>query len=120
MIAYDGFPPVVGFGQREGLTISAKYKLNDEDMNSWIESVQHKGLKKLPIEPECRSKLWFKDKLILLDTQTGYSFCRTAGDDVLNATETKPCEEVKHLSDVILAILDTEKKELSVIVTSGY
>ena len=36
MIAYDGFPTMVGFGQREDLTISAKYKLNDEDMKSWI------------------------------------------------------------------------------------
>ena len=31
MIAYDGFPPMAGFGQREGLSISSKYKLNDED-----------------------------------------------------------------------------------------
>jgi len=120
MIAYDGFPPVTGFGQTEGLTISAKYSLNDEDMNSWIKNVQSKGLTKLPIQDECRSKLWFKDKLILKDTQTGYYFCRTAGNDVLNATETKPCDEVNNLNDIIFAILDTEKKELSVIVISGY
>lgn len=25
MIAYDGFPPMAGFGQREGLTISAVF-----------------------------------------------------------------------------------------------
>jgi hypothetical protein len=120
MIAYDGFPPVAGFGQREGLSISAKYKLNDEEMNSWIKNVQSKGLKILPIQDECRSKLWFKDRLIPMDTQTGYYFCRTAGNDVLNATETKPCDEVNYLNDIIFAILDTEKKELSVIVISGY
>lgn len=120
LIAYNGFPPMVGFGQREGLTISAKYKLNDKDIKSWIKNVQHKGLKKLPIESGCKNKLWFKDKLIPLDAQTGYYFCRTAGDDVLNATETKPCDEVDYLNDAILAILDTEKRELSVIVTSGY
>jgi hypothetical protein len=120
MIAYDGFPPMVGFGQREGLTISAKYKLSDEDMNSWIKSVRAKGLKKLPIEPECRAKLWFKDKLVPIDIKIGYYFCRTAGNEVLNAAETKSCEEVDHLNDIIFAILDTEEKELSVIVTSGY
>ena len=120
MIAYDGFPPMAGFGQREGLSISSKYKLNDEDMNSWIKNMQSKGLKKLPITTECNSKLWFKDNLIPMDTQTGYYFCRTAGNDVLNATETKPCDEVNNLNDIIFAILDVEKKELSVIVISGY
>jgi hypothetical protein len=120
MIEYDGFPPMAGFGQREGLSISAKYKLSDEDINSWIKRMKSKGLKKLPIDPECRTKLWFKDKLISLDTVTGYYFCRTAGNDVLNATETKPCDEIDNLNDIIFAILDTEKKELSVIVISGY
>jgi len=120
LIAYDGFPPMAGFGQREGLSISAKYKLNDEDMYSWIKILQSKGLKKLPIQDECRSKLWFKDKLIPMDKQTGYYFCRTAGNDVLNATETKPCDEVNNLNDIIFAILDIQKKELSVIVISGY
>jgi hypothetical protein len=120
MIAYEGFPPVSGFGQREGLTISAKYLLNIEDMNGWITKMKEKGLKKLPIEPEFKRKLWFKDKLVPLETQTGYYYCRTAGDDVLNATETKPCEEVDYLKDIIFALLDTEKNELSVIIKSGY
>jgi len=120
MIAYDGFPTMVGFGQREGLNISANYLLSDEDMNGWIKNMQTKGLKKLPIESECKSKLWFKDKLVPLETKTGYYFCRTAGNDVLNATETKPCDEVDYLNDIIFAILNTEKKELSVIITSGY
>ena len=120
MIAYDGSPPMSGFGQREGLTISAKYSLNVEDMNRWIKKMRGKGLKKLPIEPECRRKLWFKDKLIPLETQTGYYYCRTAGDDVLNATETKPCNEVDYLKDIIFALLNTEKNELSVIIKSGY
>lgn len=89
-------------------------------MNAWIKNMQAKGLKKLPVEPECRSKLWFKDKLIPIDTKTGYYYCRTAGNDVLNAAATKRCEDVDDLNDIIFAILDTEKKELSVIVTSGY
>lgn len=120
MIAYDGFPTMVGLGQREGLNISAKYLLNDEDMNDWIKNMRTKGLKNLPMEPDCKSKLWFKDKLVPLETKTGYYFCRTAGNDVLNATETKSCDEVDNLNDIIFAILNTEKKELSVIVTSGY
>ena len=120
MIAYDGFPTMVGFGQREGLNISAKYLLSDEDMNEWIKIMQTKGLKKLPIESECKGKLWFQDKLIPLETKTGHYYCRTAGNDVLNATETKLCDEVDNLNDIIFAILDTEKKELSVIITSGY
>jgi hypothetical protein len=120
MIAYDGSPPMSGFGQREGLTISAKYSIKVKDMNRWITKMKEKGLRKLPIEPECRRKLWIKDKLIPLETQTGYYYCRTAGNDVLNATETKPCNEVDYLKDIILALLDTEKNELSVIIKSGY
>ena len=120
MIAYDGFPTMVGFGQREGLTISAKYMLEDEDMNDSIKHMKAKGLKSLPIPTECRDKLWFKDELVSLDTQTGFYYCRTAGNDVLNADSTKSCDEVEHLNDIIFAILDTNKKELSVIVTSGY
>ena len=79
-----------------------------------------KGLRKLPIEPKFRDKIWFKDKLVPLETQTGYYFCRTAGNDMLNATVTKSCDEVGYLKDIILAILDTDRKELSVIVSSGY
>ena len=120
MIAYDRFSTMVGFGQREGLTISAKYLLSDEDMNEWINNMRTKGLKKLPLESECKSKLWFKDKLIRIETETGYYYCRTAGNDVLNATETKPCDEVENLNDIIFAILDIGKKELSVIISSGY
>jgi hypothetical protein len=120
MIAYDGFPPTAGFGQREGLTIAAKYLLSEEDMKRGIKNMRAKGLKELPIETDCRNKLWFKNKLISLETKTGYYYCRTAGNDVLNATETKPCDEVDYLNDIIFAILDTEKKELSVIVISGY
>lgn len=120
MIAYDGFPTTVGFGQREGLNISAKYLLSDEDMNEWIRIMRTKGLKNLPIESECKSKLWFKDKLIPMETKTGYYYCRTAGNDVLNTKETKPCDEVDSLNDIIFAILDIEKNELSVIITSGY
>jgi len=100
MIAYDGFPTMVGLGQREGLNISAKYLLNDEDMNDWIKNMRTKGLKNLPMEPDCKSKLWFKDKLVPLETKTGYYFCRTAGNDVLNATETKSCDEVDNLNDI--------------------
>ena len=120
MIAYDGYPTMVGFGQREALSISAKYKLNDADMNNWIEKVQSKGLKPLPVEPDCKNKLWFNDKLVTKDLETGYYFCRTAGNDVLNAETTKPCDDVENLNDIIFAILDTETKELSVIITSGY
>lgn len=120
MIAYDGYPAMVGLGQREALSISAKYKLNDADMNSWIKKVQNKGLKPLPIGPDCKHKLWFENKLVPTDLKTGYYFCRTAGNDVLNAEKTKPCDDVENLSDIIFAILDTEKKELSVIITSGY
>ncbi len=110
LISYDGFPPTAGFGQREGLSISAKYLLSEEDMNKWIKLMQTKGLKKLPIESECKSKLWFKDKLIPIETKTGYYYCRTAGNDVLNATETKSCDEFENLNDIIFAILDYRKE----------
>lgn len=120
MIAYDGYPAMVGFGQREALSITAKYKLTDDDMYGWIKKVQNKGLKKLPIEPDCKKKLWFKNKLVPTDIKTGYYFCRTAGNDVLNADSTKSCDEVDNLIDIIFAILDTDSRELSVIITSGY
>ena len=120
MIAYDGYPTMVGFGQREALSISAKYKLNYIDMNNWIKKVQSKELKPLPIEPDCKNKLWFNDKLVPKDLKTGYYFCRTAGNDALNAKTTKSCDDVESLNDIIFAILDTKTKELSVIITSGY
>jgi len=120
MVAYDGFPTMVGFGQREGLNISAKYLLSDKDMNKWIKNMSSKGLKTLPIPTECRDKLWFEDKLVPIDTKTGFYYCRTAGNDVLNADSTKLCEQVDNLNDIIFAILDTDRKGLSVIICSGY
>lgn len=120
LVSYRGFPPTMGFGQREGLSISACYLLTDEQEDAILEKAPSMGWRRLPITSGVLRAIPFEDLDVPLDIQEGVYTCRTAGDDVLRAVETRPVEEAVSVRDIILGVLDTRANRLYVQVRAGY
>jgi hypothetical protein len=118
-IVYRGYPSMVGFGQREGLDISAAYRLTDRQESTFLAATSD-GWAALPIPDDVRSRILFRGLPVPLEAQNGLFLCRTAGDDVLHANHTQPCGQVRDLHDVILGVLDTDRHELHVVIRAGY
>ncbi|NLP05326.1 hypothetical protein GX411_05195 [Candidatus Fermentibacteria bacterium] len=120
LASYSGFPPTMGFGQREGLSISACYLLTDEQEESFLENAPAMGWKPLPIPAEVRQAIPFEGLEVPLDLREGLYTCRTSGDNVLWASETRPVEDAEAVLDILLGVLDTAGNRLHVQVRAGY
>jgi hypothetical protein len=120
LVSYDGYPSMVGLGLREGLELSARYRLDSEQAATYLEQALATDWRPLPIPDSIRSKMLFQGMKIPLDAQEGIYLCRTAGDDVLHARETRPCADVDYLHDIIIGVLDTSTNDLFVVIRSGY
>lgn len=120
LASYDGYPAMVGLGQRESLELSAHYRLDGEQAAAYLEKALATDWQPLPMPDSIRSKILFQGMKIPLDAQEGIYFCHTAGDDVLHARETRPCAEVDYLHDIIIGVLDTSTNDLYVVIRSGY
>lgn len=97
VLEYDGYPGMVGFGQREGLQIRAVFQLSDAQVETIVKEGNRDGWRKLPVPPEILAKLPFdnaKNK-IPISAKSGYFLCKTVGSDVLTAGEnqTSLCEK---------------------------
>jgi hypothetical protein len=119
-IAYDGYPSMMGFGQREGLEISATYRLTDAQEDRFLTDAQARGWGLLPIPDEVRSRILFQGFNAPLDAERGVFLCRTVGNDVLRAVETRSCTDVDTLADMILGVLDIDRNALYAVVRAGY
>lgn len=120
LVSYDGFPSMVGFGQREGLEISAVYQLDREQLEDFLQDAPIAGWEPLPIPRDIRAKILYQGVNVPLDLQNGLFICRTAGDNVLHAKVTRHCSEVDYLPDVILGIFDPAQDKLYLVIRSGY
>ena len=120
LVDYNGYPPVVGFMQREGLQISVIYPLSEIQGKNFTHQALDRGWEILPIPPETYAKTQHLHKVVPLLTQTGLYICKTAGNDVLLARHTRPCDSVEYLSDVILGIFDSQTNKLYLVISSGY
>ncbi len=120
LVAYDGYPWMVGFGQREALSVRAAYELTPRELDRFLKTEVPKRWEPLPVPEAVRAKIPFRDLDGPLDTRTGFYLCRTAGDNVLYAKKTRPCACVEQLNDIILGVLDTNARRLSVVVHSAY
>lgn len=118
--SYDGYPVMVGFGQREGLHLSAVYTLNNQQQAGFVQHAADNDWQPLPVPAKIRKDIPWKDLPVPLDAASGYFLCRTAGDDVLHATRTESCAVKLPELDIILGIYDDRTHELSVVVRSGY
>lgn len=120
IVRYEGFPEHVGFGQREGLRLSARYQLTPEQMRLWVERAPANGWKALPMPTAVRERMAAFKFEELDDMQQGFYLCRTAGDNVLQETTTKQCTAVENQNDIIAGVVNTATGEMSGQVESFY
>ncbi|MDH4198564.1 MAG: hypothetical protein OEW05_14210 [Candidatus Aminicenantes bacterium] len=120
IVAYSGFPWLNGFGQREGLSISATYQLTPRQLERFLRTQIPEGWEPLPVAEAVRANPLYRNLNIPLEARTGFYLCRTAGDNVLYAKRTRPCACVERLNDIILGVLDTDARRLFVVVRSRY
>jgi hypothetical protein len=142
---YNGFPAMNGFGQREGLKLSAKYNLPRNRVTEFENSLKEKGSQwaPLPIPPDVLKRIRFKFSSVDLNSSNGFFRCRTAGDNVLRMQDTSSCsnpkgwvmfqkdpprwrreevplESIDFFSDIIISVYEANTKTISVGVASGY
>lgn len=120
LVSYDGYPSMVGFGQREGLEISAQYELSSEQFEEFLRDASDRGWEPLPIPEIIDSRILYQGLPVPMDLLDGLYYCHTAGDNVLHAKATHACIDVNVLSDIILGILDASTRRLYVVVRAGY
>lgn len=120
-----------GFGQREGLHLSARYKLEESDRADFIKNSKDEGWESLPISAEIREKIPPGKSRLNLDLDSGLFRCHYAGDNALYAEETQPCyftlsgefwggSTKRRLNDMILSIYDQKTGEISAEIFSFY
>lgn len=120
LVSYDGYPASVGFGQREGLSISAVFSMTEEQGAVFVDNNLEAGWRRLPMPDSVVAKIPFVDLPVPLEAARGIYTCRTAGDNVLHAASTIPVEEAEHVNDIILGVFDLESGLLHVVVRSAY
>jgi hypothetical protein len=98
VVAWEGYPGMVGFGQREGLAVAGTFKAPAE----W--SAAAAGYRAAPWPAARESAEHFH----LGNVVDGARLlrCATAGDDVLHARKTRPCEGGPRTNDIILCAVD--------------
>lgn len=142
---YHGFPASNGFGQREGLRLSAKFRIPAEQSAAFEREASEEASEwaPLPIPSEILQRIPFKLSIVNLTTKKGFYRCRTAGDNVLYARETSTCatprqyvkdqsepprwrlkevplSSVESYSDLIISVYDKDSKSISAAIVSGY
>jgi hypothetical protein len=125
LVSYDGYPPQVGFGQREGLDISAVYKLDDVQEAEFVQRATAAGWQPLPVPGETRLCIEaFQSSGVEVkvpwESQTGVFVCKTAGNNVLYAENTRPCSKAGQLDDIIIGVLSTDSNRLFVAIRATY
>jgi hypothetical protein len=120
LVSYDGFPITVGFGQREGLNLTAVYALTDEQEVAFIADAMERGWQRLPMPAGDRDKMGRLSGDVPLDDVRGIYLARTVGNEVLRSRSSRPLSEVARPNDLILGVLDTDTNRLYARVASGY
>jgi hypothetical protein len=120
LVSYDGYPSTVGFGQREGLALSAVYRLDGSQAREFVDRSLSEGWRELPVPDSVTACIPFQGLTVPLGAMQGIYTCRTAGDNVLYAASTRPVEEAGSVHDVLIGVFDSETNLLSVEVRSAY
>ncbi len=121
-VEYHGFPLMSGFGQREGLTVSAVYELTARQKDRFIKNAPSQGWKALPFPREIKERIPFKGLSVPLDAPHGLFICRTAGNDVLHSRKLRELAhtEPTMVIDLVIAVYDLQKNRLYAEVRSCY
>lgn len=120
LVEYQGFPSMVGFGQREGLRLRAVYDLSRAEEAAFLDQARDRGWQPLPISAGLIRHIPFREIPAPLDRTQGLFVCRTAGDEVLHPASTRDCLEVLRLNDLIFGVYDSAERRVWVSVQAGY
>ena len=120
VVNYRGYPSMVGFGQREGLGLSATFQLEPEPAQAFLERAAEAGWEPLPIEAGLVERIPFRELEVPLNLSQGAYLCLTAGNEVLHAKHTRSCDEVVQFHDIIFGVFDSTTNQVWVTVRSGY
>src|SRR6185436_14783877 len=90
---YKGFPAMSGFGQREGLSITARFRIPKSNLDDFEKFMHEDGWDPLPVSAELRARLPRQGKGYESDLEAveGFFRCHTAGSEVLHAKTTYSC-----------------------------
>lgn len=112
VVAWTGFPARSGFGQREGLEVSGTFR----PPAGW--RAADAGYRATPW-PAAREAAQRGFALGRVFDGARALRCETAGDNVLRAERTRPCDAVTPLLDLI-ACAELPTGEVRVVVRSAY
>jgi len=112
VVSWVGYPARAGFGQREGLSVSGVLR----PPAGW--SAKAAGYRAAPWK-SARDAVERRFKAGEVLDGADAIRCETAGDDVLRATTTRPCDEVEPILDVILCAVEPTG-DVRVTIRSAY
>jgi hypothetical protein len=125
--SWHGYPAQMGFGQREGLYLHGEFELPARAWAAWFGSVPPADYQALPLSASARaaalSVLTRRHTLqFVLPELAGLGFvrCRTAGNNVLYARQTRACDAVAAPDDIILCVANRFTRRVSARVRSMY
>lgn len=101
LAAYEGYPAMVGFGQREGLKLSGRFAIPASRVPEFERFVRSDGWEPLPVPDRIKAVLPFPVESLRIDLSVpeGYFRCRTAGNEALHAEKTLSCGDPAALRD---------------------
>lgn len=120
LVEYQGFPSMVGFGQREGLRLRAVYDLSQAEAAAFLKQARDGGWQPLPIRAGLLRHIPFRELPVPLDRTQGLFLCRTAGDQVLHPDSTADCLAVRRLNDLIFGVYDSMQRRVWINVQAAY
>ena len=88
VVSCSGHPVMVGAGQREGLGLRARFQLEPEQAEAFLETAAEAGWEPLPIEAGPVERTPFRELAVPLHLSQGMHSCQTAGIEVLHAETT--------------------------------
>jgi hypothetical protein len=120
LVQFTGYPSRAGFGQREGLSISGRFRIPEKDAGRFEGEAKAGGWKELPIPESVRSQIWYRPFESSLELQRGLYRCFTASDDVLHAKKIVPIGTDRKPNDLIISIYDRSTGNLYAAIKSAY
>ena len=142
---FDGFPTMSGFGQREGLNLTAKFIVPKERVITFEKFLKEKSSEwsPLPIPDAILDRIMLPLSGVNLRATQGFFRCKLAGSNVLHERYTTSCLTPKswvmfkdnpprelrkgvslgpidYFPDIILSVYESDKQMISAGIASRY
>jgi len=120
LVSLDASPKAPGLFGREGLAIDAVFGFGPDELAAYrVRLGNDPTWRALPPPEELLPRLP-KGSNFPRDTGNGVWACRTAGDDLMRARKKDCMERPGDLNDVMIAVLDLDRRTLRIRVTTAY